>query len=328
MMNRRELVQAAAALAASAAAPATFGQTAAGPAPFKPDLARLAHRVTDAKAPAVYFVPEVSAEAVMKVWHALKRPMTGKVAVKVSFEEPNGPYVDPELLRPLMKETKGTFIDTNGFSSPRNNTRDHLKLAASHGFSKVAPVDILDAEGSLDLPVEKGYHLKVHRVGSHFDRYDAFVSVVKFKLHHLPMLGGTLKNLSITLASLSGKCNIHSAGANLQSWEGRDNHTTVEAISDAVKAALAARPNRWAFIAVMNGFKPDDHCRGARDLGRVGVFASTDPVALDAVCTDITMQSAANDAMRREWSQAHALEILEVAEKGGVGSARYRLVEL
>lgn len=324
MISRRELVRTAASIAAAGAVPEAIAQAKG----FRPDLTRLEHRVNDPKAPAVFFAPGVSAASVMKAYRALGWKPEGKVAVKTSFEGPNGPYVDPELLRPLMKELKGTFVDTNGFSAPRNRTDTHLKLAADHGFSKVAPVDILDADGSLDLPVPRGYRLKIHRVGSHFANYASFVSVIRYKLHNLPMLGGSLKNLAITLASISGKCNIHSAGKNLSSWEGTDNVTTVESISDAVKAALAARPGRWCFIAVMSSFKPVDRCRGAIDTGDIGILASLDPVALDQACTDITMQSALTDADRKAWAEEHALVILEKAEKNGVGRTRYRLVGL
>ena len=179
-----------------------------------------------------------------------------------------------------MRKVKGTFLESNTYST----TAERLELARTLGFAAVAPVDIMDDEGSIDLPVPHGMHLKVHRVGSHFANYDSLVSIVRFKLHNLPQLGGTMKNLSITLSPFSGRCNIHSAGRSF-SWQEVDPETTAESITDAVKAALAARTGRWAFLCVMPGFAPRDKCPGAVDLGDVGVFASLDPVALDAVCT-------------------------------------------
>ena len=164
-------------------------------------------------------------------------------------------------------------------------------------------------------------------MGSHFKNYDSVISIVRYKLHKLPQLGGTLKNLSITLSPFIGRCNIHSAGRSL-TWQESDPETTAESITDAVKGALAARPGRWAFLCAMPAFTPKDNCRGAIDVGNIGVFASLDPVALDAVCTDITLQSAPDKATRDAWIKAHTLTILDKAEKNGVGRRSYRLTIL
>jgi len=319
MLDRRTLLRAGAAL--SIAGSPIF--QAARAAAFKPDFARLEHRVSDPSAPEVFFVPQISSEALQRVYHALKWTPAGRVGVKVNFEGRGKPYPDPKVLAGVVREVKGTFLESNTYST----TSERLELARSLGFADVAPTDIIDDEGSIDLPVPNGMHLKVHRVGSHFQNYDSIISIVRFKLHNLPQLGGTLKNLSITLSPFPGRCNIHSAGRSF-TWQETDLETTAESITDAVKGALAARPGRWAFLALMPGFSPADNCRGAIDPGDIGVFASLDPVALDAVCTDITLQTAPDEATRQAWKKDHALSILEKAEKNGVGSCRYRLTVL
>ena len=319
MLCRRTLLSGAAALALSGS---PLGR-AAQAARWRPNLAKLTHRTDAPSAPEVFFAPEVSASALMRVYRALGWKPVGRVGVKVNFEGRGKPYPDPKLLAGVVREVKGTFLESNTYST----TAERLELARTLGFAAVAPVDIMDDEGAIDLPVPHGMHLKVHRVGSHFANYDSLVSIVRFKLHNLAQLGGTMKNLSITLSPFSGRCNIHSAGRSF-SWQEVDPETTAESITDAVKAALAARTGRWAFLCVMPGFAPRDKCPGAVDLGDVGVFASLDPVALDAVCTDISLQSAPDDAARELWKKEHALSILEKAEKNGVGSCRYRLTVL
>ncbi len=320
MLNRRNILRGTAALALASSAIGRVTQAAS----FSPNLARLEHRVQDADAPEVFFVPEVSARALSRVYHALNWKPTGRVGVKVNFEDRGKPYADPQLLAPVVREVNGTFLESNTYSS----TAGRLALARELGYAAVAPIDIIDDEGSIDLPVQNGFHLKAHRVGSHFARYDSILSIVRFKLHNLPMLGGTLKNLSITLAPYPGRCNIHSAGHTFDRWEQTDDETTAESITDAVKGALAARPGRWAFLAVMPGFAPHDSCRAAIDSGDIGVFASLDPVALDAVCTDIMLQSAPDEATRKAWIKAHTLGILDKAQKNGVGHRTYRLTVL
>ena len=63
-------------------------------------------------------------------------------------------------------------------------------------------------------------------------------------------------------------------------------------MSDAVKSALEAKRGRWAFVQVMCAHVPDDNCRGAKDLGDIGIFASSDPVALDQLACDLTYGAA------------------------------------
>lgn len=319
MLNRRHLLQGSAALVLGSSA----ALRAAEAAQFKPNFEKLEHRVTDKSAPEVFFIPALTPDAMTRVYHALHWKPVGRVGVKVNFEGKGKPYVDPRLIAPVIREVKGTFLESNTYST----TRDRLKLAEELGFAAVAPTDIIDDQGTIDLPVRNGYHLKFHRVGSHFKNYDSVISIVRYKLHNLPQLGGTLKNLSITLSPFIGRCNIHSAGRSL-TWQESDPETTAESITDAVKGALAARPGRWAFLCAMPAFTPKDNCRGAIDVGNIGVFASLDPVALDAVCTDITLQSAPDKATRDAWIKAHTLTILDKAEKNGVGRRSYRLTIL
>ena len=301
MLNRRHLLQGSAALVLGGSAALRVAEAA----PFKPNFDKLEHRVTDKTAPEVFFIPAVTPDAMTRVYHALHWKPVGRVGVKLNFEGKGKPYVDPRIIAPVVKEVKRTFLESNTYST----TRDRLKLAEVLGFAAVAPTDIIDDQGTVDLPVKNGYHLKFH------------------KLHNLPQLGGTLKNLSITLSPFVGRCNIHSAGRSL-TWQESDPETTAESITDAVKGALAARPGRWAFLCAMPAFTPKDNCRGAIDVGNIGVFASLDPVALDAVCTDITLQSAPDKATRDAWIKAHTLTILDKAEKNGVGRRNYRLTIL
>jgi hypothetical protein len=319
MIQRRNLLLGTASLALSSLAcqPAQ----AAG---FRPNLAGLEHRVTNASAPEVFFIPELSDAAMLRVYRALSWKPSGRVGIKVNFEGHGKPYIDPRLITSVVREAKGTFLESNTYSS----TRERLALAAELGFAGIAPTDIIDDEGSIDLPVPGGFHLKSHRVGSHFANYDSVISIVRFKLHNLPMLGGTLKNLSITLSPYPGRCNIHSGGRAFNRWIQEPDKILAESITDAVKAALAARPGRWAFLAAMPAFAPRDNCPGAVDAGDIGVFASMDPVAIDSVCTDIALQSAPDAATRGKWIAEHTLSILDMAEKNGVGSRAYRLTVL
>ena len=117
----------------------------------------LTHRVDDRSAPIVYFIKGVSGQDLLRAYDALNQNLRGKVGIKMTFETPNGPHLDPQLVKALATHTKGTLIDSNCFS-PRDTTQKHLAVARGNGFDdSIAPIDILDSEGSMDIPVPNGF---------------------------------------------------------------------------------------------------------------------------------------------------------------------------
>lgn len=49
----------------------------------------------------------------------------------------------------------GTIVECNtAYGGGRANTEAHLKAAADHGFTAIAKVDIMDADGEVSLPVK------------------------------------------------------------------------------------------------------------------------------------------------------------------------------
>lgn len=321
-MKRRTFIKQTAGLVAAAGLPGlSLAQTK-----FTVDPIGLTHRVTDAKAPVVFFIPEVSQSAIVKVYDALKQSLKGKVGLKMTFETPGGPHLDPQLVKALAQHTQATLIDNNCFS-PRDTTEKHLAVAKENGFdASIAPIDILDADGHMDLPVSKGYHLKFLRTGSHFANYDTLISVVRFKAHFLDFYGGTLKNLSICMGTgVEGKCHIHSAGKVMDHFSSRDDQTACESMSDAVKASMEAKPGRWVFINVIDAFEPQDGCQSAQNLGNVGILGSYDPVAVDQAAIDITFGAAPNAEVRAQWEEHHSTMLTAIAERNGIGKTHYRL---
>lgn len=320
-MKRRSFLKSSLALATTSGLP-TLSQAAAS----LPSV--LTHRVDDHSAPIVYFVKGVSGQDLLRVYNALKQNLQGKVGIKMTFETPGGPYLNPQIVKALATHTKGTLIDSNCFS-PRDTTEKHLAVARENGFDdSIAPIDILDSEGSMDIPVPNGFHLKFARTGSHFANYDTLISITRFKAHFLDFYGGTLKNLSICMGTLEGKCLIHSAGAEMSYFSSRDDRTTCEAMSDAVKAAMHAKQGRWAFINVIDAFEPSDDCPEAKNLGDVGILASLDPVAVDQAAIDITFGAAPNATIRQQWEDRHSTMLTEIAQQNQVGSQNYRFVVL
>lgn len=289
---------------------------------------KLKYQTNDKDAPVVYFTKDVSAKGLMKVYSALNQKLEGKVGIKVSFGSDSEQYLDPKLMTELVKATKGTFLDACGFTSPRDEPKGNRAAAEKHGFAAVAPVDIIDEDGDMDMPVKGGYHLKYARTGAHFKNYGTLVAVHRFKAHYLARYGGNMKNISLCLGSVSGKALIHSIGTNDKSYQSAPDDETSQCFADAAKAAMDYRKGRWAFVNVMDAFEPEDSCAGVKNLGNIGIIASLDPVAIDQASCDFEFGAAPNEKVREAWESFHSVDVLEYAEKIKVGKRHYRLVSV
>lgn len=143
---------------------------------------------TDARSK-VYFIREITPENLVRIYDVLERPATGRVAVKLSTGEPGGHhFLQPALIAPLVQKVNGTIVECNtAYGGGRAATADHLKAAEAHGFTAIASVDIMDADGEVALPVKNGKHLKEDIVGAHYLDYDFTMVLSHFKGH---MMGG------------------------------------------------------------------------------------------------------------------------------------------
>ena len=152
-------------------------------------------------------IKEISPENLMKVYEALGRKATGKVAVKLSTGEPgNNNYLDPALIKGLVQKVDGTIVECNtAYGGGRSDTEKHLKAAKDHGFTAIAPVVIMDADGEVSLPVKGGKHLKEDFVGKAYPEYDFTVVLSHFKGHPMGGFGGAIKNISIGMLLLRGR---------------------------------------------------------------------------------------------------------------------------
>ncbi|MDO4937558.1 MAG: DUF362 domain-containing protein, partial [Sutterellaceae bacterium] len=250
-MKRRTLLQGIVATSAFSVRSFAYAQSAADTEPFG---FALEHRTDRRDAPIVYFVRDVTPEALERLYATMQKAapdvIGGKVAIKMSFESDAAPRLDPALVGVLAKKTDATLIDNNVYSARRDNAKDHRELARDHGYAAVAPIDILDADGDMELPITGGVILKHAMTGKHFADYDSVISLVRFKPHYLPRYGGTLKNLSICMGSLAGKAWIHSGGKVSSHYVYSDENTTSQAMADAAKGAVDAKKNRWMFFNV------------------------------------------------------------------------------
>jgi uncharacterized Fe-S center protein len=278
----------------------------------------------------VYMTKNVTPDGLMAVYEALGKEATGKVAIKLHMGEPgNDNYLSPDLLKKLVLSVNGTFVDTNIALGARSNTAMHLQVAKDHGFT-YAPVDILDSEGEIALPVNGGIQQKEALVGSHLKNYDFVISIAHFKGHILAGFGGTFKNIAVGMASVNGKWKVHVA-QKIEDMYNVPQEVFLENVAEYAKAVVDDRNGNILYINVLNNLSVDCDCvanASAPEMKDIGILASLDPVALDRASVDLVYASPdeGKKHLIEKIESRNGTLILADTERLGLGSQKYELV--
>ena len=279
----------------------------------------------------VYMTKDISSEGLMAIYEALGRRVTGKTAVKISSGEPGGHYfLSPKLISPLVQSVNGTIVECNtAYGGGRADTETHRHVVEEHGFTVIAPVDIMDADGSMSIPVVGGKHLKEDVVGSHFANYDFVINLAHFKGHAMGGFGGVLKNMSIGIASSMGKSLIHTAGKETTGFGiNTPQDDFLESMAEAAKAVADYIGENIIYINVMNNLSVDCDCDShpaKPEMADIGILASLDPVALDQACVDLVYVATDGKALIQRMESRHGIHTVEHAEEIGLGTRNYDL---
>jgi len=143
------------------------------------------------------------------------------VAIKLHFgEEGNTGYVKPEFVRVICdeliaKESKPFVSDTNTlYAGKRVNSSDHIKLAASHGFTLeslgadiLVPDDLISSNTTRVKIDQK--NIKTACISTPFVKAASIIGVAHFKGHIMTGFGGALKNIGMGCATREGKLAQH-----------------------------------------------------------------------------------------------------------------------
>ncbi len=293
---------------------------------------------------AVYMTTAISPEALVKIYEALGVKAEGRVAVKISTGEAGGNhYLHPELIGDFVKHVNGKLVECNtAYAGKRMSTEDHLRVIEDHGFNTIGGVDIMDAEGDMQIPVRDTTYMRYNIVGKHLANYDCMINLAHFKGHAMGGFGGVLKNASIGVASTAGKTYIHSNGKTddaSQLWQNidpADQDKFLECMATAAAAVHDYFKGKVLYIAVMNNISIDCDCDShptAPELRDMGILASTDPVALDQACYDLVYshQDIEGDdatSLKARIDKQHGIHTVEHAEAIGLGTRTYHIVSI
>lgn len=290
----------------------------------------------------VYFIRDITPESLVKIYKALGVEAKGRVAVKISTGEGgNNHYLKPTLIRNLVDEVNGTIVECcTAYGGTRQDVGKHWQTIHEHGFDSIFAVDIMDEYGEIRIPIKDKKHMKYDIVGEHLANYDFMINLAHFKGHAMGGFGGVLKNASIGVASSNGKAYIHTAGKVANPRELFQNLPEqdffLESMAAAAQAVHEYMRGKVIYIDVMNNMSVDCDCDGhpaKPELLDMGILASLDPVALDQACLDKVFNYNGkpgddNKPLIARINRQHGTYITDYAEQIGLGSKKYKIIEI
>ncbi len=286
----------------------------------------------------VYFTREISPEGIKKAFEKVNGNITGKVAVKLHTGEPNGPNFTPaswvkEVLDTEECLKEATIVETNTYyEGARYTTEDHLKTLEINGWT-FRPVDIMDADGTVTLPVKGGKWFTEMSHGKTMIDYDSMFVLTHFKGHTMGGFGGSNKNIGIGCADgRIGKKWIH-AHEGGGAWSVVEDEL-MEKITESTKATIDFFGKNITYVNVMRNMSVDCDCAGVAAAPvvtpNVGILASTDICAIDTACVDLIYAMCEEDhhAMVERIESRHGHRQLSYMNELGMGNNRYILIDL
>ena len=286
----------------------------------------------------VYFTRDLSAEGLKKVYEKVNAGMIGKIGVKLHTGEPHGPNIIPrEWVKELMESEpelkNAAIVETNTYyEGDRYTTEQHRKTLEVNGWT-FCPVDIMDAEGTVMLPIEGGKWMKEMCHGASMTTYDSMLVLTHFKGHTMGGFGGSNKNIGIGCADgRIGKKWIHSReGGDM--WSIAEEEL-MERITESTKATIDFFGKHITYVNVMRNMSVSCDCEGVNAqpvvTPNVGILASTDILALDQACVDLiyAMREDENHALVERIETRHGHRQLSCMKEMGMGNDKYILIDL
>ena len=285
----------------------------------------------------VYFTRDLSPEGLLKVYDKVSSVLEGKIAVKLHTGEKDGPNIIP---RPWVKELfekrlqNAAIVETNTYyEGDRYTTEQHLETLQVNGWT-FAPVDIMDAEGTVDLPVRGGKWFDHMTLGKDLVNYDSFLALTHFKGHTQGGFGGSNKNIGIGCADgRIGKKEIHTAVGSDNMWSIAEEEL-MERISESTKATIDHFAPHVCYINTMRNMSVDCDCAGPGATPvvtpDVGILASLDILAVDNACMDLiyNLPNGGGKALVERVESRHGLRQLSYMKELGMGNDRYTLIDI
>ena len=285
----------------------------------------------------VYFTRDLSPEGLLKLYKRVNENMTGKIGIKLHTGEQHGPNIIPRpWVENLIKTEipEGTIVETNTYyEGDRYTTEQHRKTLEVNGWT-FCPVDIMDEEGTVDLPVKDGKWFDHMTMGSHIVNYDSLLVLTHFKGHTMGGFGGSNKNIGIGCADgRIGKGMIHTVEGSDNLWSIAEEEL-MERITESSKATVDHFGKHITFINCLRNMSVSCDCEGVGAepvvTPNIGIVASTDILAVDQASVDLVFALKEEDkqALCERIITRHGLRQLSYMKEMGMGNDRYHLIDI
>lgn len=276
----------------------------------------------------VYMTTDMTPEALIRLYDALEITLPENITVRTAMDDY---HLSSELVGGLAQHLNATISECTSVAGGSASAPVHYQMAEDIGFADYAPIDIMDENGSLSLPVANGIHLSENLVGNNMENYESMVLMTRFRSHYYAGYGGMLKSLSIGLASGEGKAWIHSAGTSITDISG-DLTEFKEGVVDAASSVMDYFDGNIVYINVIDGYSVECDCPNhesqSEDIHSIGILASTDPVALDKACLDLMENSELGLVVFEKIESQNGLYLINHAYERGLGNIEYEIINI
>lgn len=285
----------------------------------------------------VYFTRDLSAEGLHKIYRYVCKGMIGKTGIKLHTGEQHGPNIIPRpWVEALVKsELPGaSIVETNTYyEGDRYTTEQHRETLKVNGWT-FCPVDILDEDGTVMLPVKGGKWFTEMSMGKNIENYESLLVLTHFKGHQVGGFGGSAKNIGIGCADgRIGKAMIHTTPGSDDMWD-IQKEEFMERMMESAKAVVDHFGEHISFINVLRNMSVSCDCEGTAAMPvvtpNIGILASLDILAVDQASVDLVYAlkpDEHNDLVERMESR-HGLRQLSYMKELGMGNDRYILLDI
>ncbi len=285
----------------------------------------------------VFFTTDLSPEGLLKAYSKINQTISGKTGIKIHTGEPHGPNILPrDMVKALQQSIPNSaLVETNTYyKGNRYTTADHRETLKINGWD-FCPVDILDEDGAVMLPVKGGKRFKEVSMGKNLLNYDSLVVLTHFKGHAMGGYGGSLKNIAIGLADGPiGKKMVHAAPDNIHYEAWLAGEPFQENMVESAKASSEHFGKRIVYINVLRNMSVDCDCAGVNaapvKARNIGILASTDLLAVEQASVDMVYQlpEAELHDLKERIESRKGLRQLSYMKELHMGNAQYELINI
>lgn len=261
-----------------------------------------------------------------------------EIPIKIHPGEPgNTSYIRPENYQGIIdylheRNIKTYYIETNTVTGNRTNLISHMKVIKQHGFTQI-PFVIADGEIGNDhviVKIENTKNIKECKIAKLLAGPKQIIVTSHFKGHISAGFGAAIKQLGIGFASRAGKMHAHSKveipDSDKIDWSQRETLYDRPIFRERMTeyALAAVNHKHYIYITYAVSIVQNCDCDGHSMepvYDDLGIFSSTDPVAIDKAAYDVL-------ADREGIKPFDGEEIFDYAEQIGLGTQKYELIQL